>query len=89
MLPLSIQAQLRNIARSALNLLEYDVLKELDELLSPQGSLKAQEKGPVWASLWQAILIYRDLIVAFRAYLAHPQHGHDGESTSMQPHSKH
>ncbi|KAH7329074.1 hypothetical protein B0I35DRAFT_473712 [Stachybotrys elegans] len=83
MLPLSIQAQLRNIARSALNLVEYDVLKELDELLSQQGSskaqekLRAQEKGPVWASLWQVILIYRDLIVAFRAYLAHPQHGHE------------
>lgn len=66
-LPLSVQARLRNIAREALKSLEYDVLKSLDECLSQYAQQRPQDKVAIWASLWQLILMYRDLLTAFRA----------------------
>jgi hypothetical protein len=70
-LPLSVQAQLRNIARKALYSLEHDVLKELDECLTQQGPPKPEERIAIWASMWQLLLMYRDLILAFHGYLGH------------------
>ncbi|KEY74129.1 hypothetical protein S7711_05378 [Stachybotrys chartarum IBT 7711] len=68
-LPLSVQAHLRKIALKGLHYLEGDVLKELDEILTQQVSPKSDGRIAVWASMWQLILMYRDLIVAFRSFL--------------------
>jgi hypothetical protein len=68
-LPPSVQAQLRNIAFKALDSIEHDVLKDLDECLTQQGPPKPDEKVAIWASMWQLILIYRDLIVAYHSHL--------------------
>jgi hypothetical protein len=60
---------LRNIAFKALDSIEHDVLKDLDECLTQQGPPKPDEKVAIWASMWQLILIYRDLIVAYHSHL--------------------
>ncbi|CAM1506803.1 Fc.00g064440.m01.CDS01 [Cosmosporella sp. VM-42] len=72
-LPLSVQAELRLIAREALKSLEHDVLKHLDDCLAQQGPVKTQEKMAIWASMWQLILIYRDLLTAFKGYISRLQ----------------
>jgi hypothetical protein len=69
-LPVSVQAQLRKIAYRALYSLEHDVLKELDECLTQQGPPKLEERLAIWASMWQLLLMYRDLIIAFHGHLA-------------------
>lgn len=68
-LPLSVQADLRRIARKSVESSEQDVLKELDICLARQGPPKLEERIAVWASMWQLILMYRDLMVAFKTYL--------------------
>lgn len=68
-LPLSVQAQLRNVARKALYSLEHDILKELDDCIAQQGPPKAQERLAIWASMWQLIIIYRELLAAFKVHL--------------------
>ncbi|POR31777.1 Uncharacterized protein TPAR_08018 [Tolypocladium paradoxum] len=68
-LPLSVQARLRNIAREALKLFEYKVLKGLDECLGQHAQPQPQERMAIWASLWQLILMYRDLLTAFKAQI--------------------
>jgi hypothetical protein len=49
---------------------EHDILKLLEDVLAQQDSLKAQEKMAVWASLWQLILMYRDLVMAHDGYFS-------------------
>ena len=73
------QEQLRNIARSALNGIEHDVLKKLDECLTQQGTPKAEERMAIWACLWQLMLMYREVIWATRSFI-HEQGG-DTESS--------
>ena len=67
-LPLSVQAQLRNIARKTVKRIEMDVLKELDECLTQQKGPKPEERVGIWASMWQLIFMYRELLSAFHAY---------------------
>ncbi|KJZ73575.1 hypothetical protein HIM_07131 [Hirsutella minnesotensis 3608] len=69
-LPLSVQARLRNIAREALKSLEYKVLKSLDECLGQHAQPHSPERMAVWACLWQLILIYRDLLAAYKTKIA-------------------
>ncbi|KAG5987796.1 hypothetical protein E4U43_004935, partial [Claviceps pusilla] len=47
-LPISVQAQLRRFARKALDRLEHDVFKMLDDCLGQQGSPKAEERVAFW-----------------------------------------
>ncbi|KAL7925117.1 hypothetical protein ACQKWADRAFT_285099 [Trichoderma austrokoningii] len=68
-LPLSVQAQLRNIARRAIYSLEHDILKEMDETIAQQGIPQPQERIAIWASMWQLILMYRDLLQGFKAHI--------------------
>ncbi|KAG5926818.1 hypothetical protein E4U42_002924 [Claviceps africana] len=68
-LPVSVQAQLRRIARKALDGLEHDVLKMLDDCLTQQGSPKAEERVAIWASMWQLMLMYRELLLAYETHL--------------------
>jgi len=68
-LPLSVQARLRKIAREALKLLEYKVLKSLDDCLGQHSQPQPQERMAIWACLWQLILMYRDLMGAFKSQI--------------------
>ena len=68
-LPLSLQAQIRSIARKGLNNLELDILRDLDDCLTQSGTPKSQDKMAIWASLWQLMLTYRELIIGTKAYL--------------------
>ncbi|KAI5466350.1 hypothetical protein BGZ63DRAFT_420842 [Mariannaea sp. PMI_226] len=64
-LPPTVQAELRHIARKALESLEYDVFKQLDDCLSQQG-IKSNERPAIWAVMWQIMLMYRELLEAFK-----------------------
>ncbi|KAF5017955.1 hypothetical protein F66182_10084 [Fusarium sp. NRRL 66182] len=68
--PFTVQAELRRIAWNALVSHEHDILKLLEDCLAQQESLKAQEKMAVWASLWQLIIMYRDLVIAHDGYFS-------------------
>lgn len=68
--PFTVQAELRRIAWNALVSHEHDILKLLEDVLAQQDSLKPQEKMAVWASLWQLILMYRDLVMAHDGYFS-------------------
>ncbi|RFU73489.1 hypothetical protein TARUN_8774 [Trichoderma arundinaceum] len=68
-LPLSVQAQLRNIARRAIYSLEHDILKEMDEVIAQQGPPKTQERIAIWASMWLLILMYRELLQGFKGHI--------------------
>ncbi|KAF9769409.1 hypothetical protein IL306_013168 [Fusarium sp. DS 682] len=68
--PFTVQAELRRIAWNALVSHEHDILKLLEDCLAQQESLKAQEKMAVWASLWQLMIMYRDLVIAHDGYFA-------------------
>lgn len=92
-LPLSVQARLRNIAREALKSLEYKVLKSLDECLGQHSQPRPDEKMAVWASLWQLILMYRDLLTACKAKVARltregDEDVHDGRWTDKERRGK-
>jgi hypothetical protein len=65
-LPISVQAELRNIALKGLHHLEGDILKELDDCVTPSGAPKPDDKLALWASMWQLIFIYRNLMRASR-----------------------
>lgn len=65
---MSVQAELRNIALRGLNHLEGDIFKELDDCVTPSGAPKPDDKLALWASMWQLMLMYRDLLMASRAY---------------------
>lgn len=84
-LPMSVQAELRNIVLQGLHRIEYDILKELDEYVTPHGSPKPQDKMAIWASMWQLILIYRDMIAAFRNTLARSEQNPNDPQTGKLP----
>ncbi|EFQ29401.1 uncharacterized protein GLRG_04545 [Colletotrichum graminicola M1.001] len=60
-LPLPVKAELRNIARGALAHFEKSALGALDKYLAPK-KVPACEVPALWASLWQLLFIYRDLL---------------------------
>lgn len=66
---MSVQAQLRNIARRAIYSLEHDILKEMDDTIAQQGIPQPQERIAIWASMWQLILMYRDILQGFKAHI--------------------
>ncbi|KAL6818612.1 hypothetical protein GGI42DRAFT_359658 [Trichoderma sp. SZMC 28013] len=68
-LPLSVQAQLRNIARRAIYSLEHDILKEMDECIAQQLPTKNQDRIAIWASMWLLILMYRELLQGFKTHI--------------------
>ncbi|KAF4981127.1 hypothetical protein FZEAL_2997 [Fusarium zealandicum] len=68
--PFTVQAQLRHVAWKALVSHELDVLKLLEDCLAQQEPLKPHERMAVWASLWQLILMYRDLVIAHDNYFS-------------------
>ena len=70
-LPLSVQAQLRSFSRKALDSCEHDVMKLLDDCLSQHGSPKTEERLAIWASLWQLLLMYRDLFVGYKMHVGY------------------
>ncbi|KAF9879128.1 hypothetical protein CkaCkLH20_03361 [Colletotrichum karsti] len=60
-LPLPAQAELRTIARKAMESAERDILLELDKLFRPK-SIGDGERPAVWAALWQLMFVYRSLL---------------------------
>ncbi|KAI8256685.1 hypothetical protein K4K56_007532 [Colletotrichum sp. SAR 10_98] len=60
-LPLPAQAELRGVARAALESSERDILSELDKYLKTP-KISGQDKPAVWAALWQLMFVYRDLL---------------------------
>ncbi|KAF4123408.1 hypothetical protein GMORB2_6109 [Geosmithia morbida] len=80
-LPISVQAQLRAIALRGISSVEHDVLKELDGLTTPSHQPGPDDKLAVWASMWQLILIYREMTAAARNCLSM------SESSPSDPHS--
>ncbi|RSL89985.1 hypothetical protein CDV31_015772 [Fusarium ambrosium] len=66
--PFTVQAELRRIAWKALVSHEHDILKLLEECLAQQEPLKPRERMAVWASLWQLMLMYRELVLAHDSY---------------------
>lgn len=83
-LPLSVQAQLRNIARRAIYSLEHDILKEMDDCIAQQGIPQPQERIAIWASMWQLILMYRDLLQGFKAHIGRLATGKSESSQSSK-----
>ncbi|KAK1521618.1 hypothetical protein CPAR01_14535 [Colletotrichum paranaense] len=61
-LPLPAKAELRAIARMALETAERDILKALDKLKAAATKVPEQDLPALWATLWQLIFIYRDLL---------------------------
>lgn len=68
-LPLSVQAQLRSIAKKGLDLHELDVMKELDNCLTQQGKLQEPDQLVIWACLWQLLLMHREILIGFKEHL--------------------
>ncbi|EQB54764.1 hypothetical protein CGLO_05369 [Colletotrichum gloeosporioides Cg-14] len=64
-LPLPAQAELRGVARSALDSSERDIHSELDKYLKTP-KIPDQDKPVVWAALWQLMFVYRDLLRGVR-----------------------
>lgn len=60
-LPLPAQAELRGVARAALESSERDILSELDRYLKAP-KISDQDRPAVWAALWQLMCVYRDLL---------------------------
>ncbi|KAI8218244.1 hypothetical protein K4K53_008853 [Colletotrichum sp. SAR 10_77] len=62
-LPGPAHAEIRGVARSALESSERDLLAELDKFFKTQKQkLDDKERPIVWAALWQLMLVYRDLL---------------------------
>lgn len=76
-LPISVQAQLRTIVYRGIHSMEYDILKELDMLVtsSNQPKVTTDQKLGLWACLWQLILTYRDLTATSKTWLASSDRG--------------
>lgn len=74
-LPISVQAQLRTIVHRGIHSIEHDILKELDTLITPAHQPKPDDKLALWASLWQLIIIYRDLTAASKVWLSRSGQG--------------
>jgi hypothetical protein len=64
-----IPEQLRDIAFDRIVSLERDIQMEMDRTLTQQ-SLKEEVKLPVYASVWQLILIYRELLTSISLQLS-------------------
>jgi hypothetical protein len=80
-LPLSAQARLRSIARSALHGIEHDVLKKLDDCLTQAGTPKDDDRIAIWACMWQLMLMYRDLASANKGFIEYgASYGADNQS---------
>ncbi|KAK2037278.1 hypothetical protein LZ31DRAFT_181376 [Colletotrichum somersetense] len=60
-LPLLAKAEFRAIARMALEQFEKSALRALDKYLAPK-KVPECEAPALWASLWQLLFIYRDLL---------------------------
>ncbi|KAK2006705.1 hypothetical protein LZ32DRAFT_543414 [Colletotrichum eremochloae] len=60
-LPLLVKAEFRAIARMALEQFEESALRALDKYLAPK-KIPECEVPALWASLWQLLFIYRDLL---------------------------
>jgi hypothetical protein len=80
-LPISVQAQLRTIVQRGLHSIEHNVLRELDSMITPMGQPRFHDKLPLWACLWQLILIYRELTAASRAWLSRSEQGRSDQLT--------
>ncbi|OHE93630.1 hypothetical protein CORC01_11033 [Colletotrichum orchidophilum] len=65
-LSFSAQAQIRGVAKYALEASERDVLAELDKYL--KSKIENHERPAVWAALWQMMLVYRDLLKNIRSW---------------------
>ncbi|KAI3542671.1 hypothetical protein CABS03_00955 [Colletotrichum abscissum] len=65
-LSFSAQAQMRGVAKSALEASERDILAELDKYL--KNKMEINDRPAVWAALWQMMLIYRDLLKNIRSW---------------------
>ncbi|KAK1451837.1 hypothetical protein CMEL01_06411 [Colletotrichum melonis] len=61
-LPLPAKAELRVIARMALEAAERDTLNALDNLKAAATRVPEQDLPALWATLWQLMFIYRDLL---------------------------
>ncbi|KAK1729271.1 uncharacterized protein BDZ83DRAFT_568534 [Colletotrichum acutatum] len=61
-LPLPAKAELRGIARMALETAERDILMVLDKLKAASAKVPEQDLPALWATLWQLMFIYRDLL---------------------------
>lgn len=69
-LPTSVRARLRDYCKNLVKGLEYDVLREMDDILSRQGTPKDTERLALSASMWQLILMHRELLLAFPGHIA-------------------
>lgn len=86
-LPISVQAELRKIVLHGIHLLENDVFKELDDCVTPTRSPKPDDKMALWASMWQLILIYRDLMAGLRLLMERvEQTSSDGKFSKVPNH---
>ncbi|KAK1993725.1 hypothetical protein LX36DRAFT_703321 [Colletotrichum falcatum] len=65
-LPLLVKAEFRAIAREALEHFEGRALRTLDRYLAPK-KVPECEAPALWASLWQLLFVYRDLLRVRRA----------------------
>lgn len=61
LLPLPAKAELRSIARMALESTERKVLEALDKCLASK-KVPEDEMPAIWAALWQLMFLYRDLL---------------------------
>lgn len=88
-LPISVQVQLRVIVLRGIYSIERDVMRELDVLTSPSQQPKPDDKLALWASMWQLILIYREVTLAARGCLAKSERatGDNQNSKSHVPRS--
>jgi hypothetical protein len=85
--PASIRTELINIALSQLKSVEFDILNQFDKLLEPFAA-KDHNRIPLWVSLMQCILIYRDVYRAttleFKRHVTTSQHFNDGNSNECK-----
>lgn len=77
-LPRLLHAGIGNIVKSTMKGLESDILSTLNKTLSNNTGVKPQESLPLWASMMQMILIYRDLH-AFTAFTESARTSRPGE----------
>lgn len=89
-LPLSVQAQIRHIARKAISRRERDIFSILDSLSSPSSQPKAEERMALWACLWQLIWVYRDITATCGLRSACSEQGQSDiqAGKSIQPYCK-
>lgn len=67
-LPLPAQAELRHIARRAMESHQIEALKEIETCLEKQKVPPASERLALWASLWLLMLICGDSLMGLELY---------------------